>query len=79
MQPAATSRSAAARNTVSLCYDSTIRSCAVALIVTVLIDAERPLDRVNGAVTRSYIGLAEYPVSQRVELRCTSTYVLQSS
>jgi len=33
------------------------------LIVTALIDAERPLDGVNGTVTRSYIGLAEYPVA----------------
>jgi len=29
MQPAETSQPAAARSTVSLCYDSTIRSCAV--------------------------------------------------
>jgi len=33
------------------------------LIVTVHINTERPLDGVNGAVTRSYIGLAEYPVA----------------
>jgi len=36
----------------------------VALIVTVYIDTERPLDGVNSAVRRSYIGLAEYLVTR---------------
>jgi len=46
----------------------TIVCCSrVALIVTVdlYIDTECPLDGVNGAVTRSYIGLAEYPVARK--------------
>ena len=36
----------------------------VALIVTIYINTERPLDGVNGPVRRSYIGLAEYPVAR---------------
>jgi len=35
------------------------------VIVDLYINTECPLDGVSGAVTSSYIGLAEYPVAQR--------------
>jgi len=40
-----------------------VYSWRVTLMITVYIDTERPPDGVNGAVTRTYIGLAEYPLA----------------